>query len=1085
MKNRITKSANPGGRAPGFPKGSALLFAFAIIACIIPVATSAQMYKWDYPTASASMSRTTGGCTSDDISKGITMDGAGNSYVIGNFQGTASFDGTSLTSSGSNDVFIASLDPSGDYRWVIQGKGPYDDRGMSIAVYPDGIGGVNTYATGCFRDSITFTSTNATTATLHSASGTTGYWDMYIVKYDNAGVIQWAMDCGNSTSGNHTIGLDIAVNNSHNNGSQLSIWVSGSYMGTMNFGPAPYNSVANGSGNATNQNGFLANYTDGTTAPTGVTWVATMTSTHTCQTIGVAADRDGNSYVTGYYIQTAMTVAGSSGSTNLTQTGAGLDNGFVAKFDWQGGLSNADKFGSAASTSGANEQGNGIAVDQNGMVYVCGNFVGTAASPCSFLGFATTYTSFGATDAFVMQLDNSCSTVQWVDQIGSSTADHASRVAVDNCGERCYLVGDFTGTCDFGNSITLASYGGIDSYLVDFETLMGQTLAATRQGTAETDIGYDVCVNSVEDILFCGAFGSSGTTGTSTLTFDPNGINTVSHVGGTGVYDGFVARWDHSDWPSLETTSHAINQGVASVDCEDYVVGDLYGTGTFGAYSRTSSNKDIYLAECDKYAVYHSFVLLTNGNADETTKDLVTDGTYHYVPGSAVTSATNSTVTFVNDPLGADNFTNTNSTSNAIVIKSDLAGNIQWAASVRPNTASSSSTGIGVAFDGSGNVYFCGYYNGAANTVFAYNAGGTTTGNAGPLPATNSGSTDIFVIAYSSSGAVLWMKTFGGSGDDRGLGISVDPSSSYYFLTGYCGTITFGSLASHTLVGTTDGYIMCGSLLTGDPVSDVFFSASGVADKGNDIYANSPSEVYVTGVYSAAGKVYIASYDLTVSSVANNWYTESSGGSAVGNDIILGGAGYVYVSGIVTSATVSFGSYSVSSSGAYIVGLASWNGSPTWISEAYSAPECNGLAEDAEALSTDHGLITLICGNKTNGATQAYLHKATQEGLELSSRYANNVATSSAPSSETDITVVYPNPFSDNAVIRFKSGIDPALSPVSVTILDVTGRVVQKMDGLTSDEAVISADGMTNGLYFFQVLQGGVIVDSGKMIVRK
>ncbi|MGZ6554756.1 MAG: hypothetical protein ACXVDV_19355, partial [Bacteroidia bacterium] len=49
----------------------------------------------------------------------IALDGSGNVYVLGHFNGTYDFDpgpGTdSLTSTGSNDIFILKLDPSGNF----------------------------------------------------------------------------------------------------------------------------------------------------------------------------------------------------------------------------------------------------------------------------------------------------------------------------------------------------------------------------------------------------------------------------------------------------------------------------------------------------------------------------------------------------------------------------------------------------------------------------------------------------------------------------------------------------------------------------------------------------------------------------------------------------------------------------------------------------------------------------------------------------------------------------------------------------------------------------------------------------------
>ncbi len=62
-----------------------------------------------------------GGSSADD-SKSIAVDGSGNTYVVGEFQGTADFDPgagtTNLSSAGNSDVFIAKYDTSGDLVWA-------------------------------------------------------------------------------------------------------------------------------------------------------------------------------------------------------------------------------------------------------------------------------------------------------------------------------------------------------------------------------------------------------------------------------------------------------------------------------------------------------------------------------------------------------------------------------------------------------------------------------------------------------------------------------------------------------------------------------------------------------------------------------------------------------------------------------------------------------------------------------------------------------------------------------------------------------------------------------------------------------
>ncbi|MDD4309565.1 MAG: SBBP repeat-containing protein, partial [Candidatus Cloacimonetes bacterium] len=96
------------------------------------------------------------GGTSGDYGYGISTDSSGNSYVTGYFNGTATFVTTSLTSSGSNDIFIAKLDTDGNYQWAKKAGSASDDYGYGIATDSSG----NSYVTGSFLGTATFGSTS-------------------------------------------------------------------------------------------------------------------------------------------------------------------------------------------------------------------------------------------------------------------------------------------------------------------------------------------------------------------------------------------------------------------------------------------------------------------------------------------------------------------------------------------------------------------------------------------------------------------------------------------------------------------------------------------------------------------------------------------------------------------------------------------------------------------------------------------------------------------------------------------------------------------------------------------------------------
>ena len=163
------------------------------------------------------------GGTSGDGGFGVNIDASFNVYTTGYFSGTGDFDpgaGTaSLTSGGSNDIFVSKLDANGNYVWASSFSGTGDDRGTAIDIDAAG----NVYTSGYFRNTVDF-DPGVGTDNLISAGLTEGF----LSKLDALGQQVWAKSVG--STGNDAI-LDVAVDASAN------MYMAGYYTGTVDVDP--------------------------------------------------------------------------------------------------------------------------------------------------------------------------------------------------------------------------------------------------------------------------------------------------------------------------------------------------------------------------------------------------------------------------------------------------------------------------------------------------------------------------------------------------------------------------------------------------------------------------------------------------------------------------------------------------------------------------------------------------------------------------------------------------------------------------------------------------------------------------------
>jgi Beta-propeller repeat len=243
--------------------------------------------------------------------------------------------------------------------------------------------------------------------------------------------------------------------------------------------------------------------------------------------------------------------------------------------------------------------------------------------------------------------------------------------------------------------------------------------------------------------------------------------------------------------------------------------------------------------------------------------------------------------------------------------------------------------GSSITIDASGNLYITGLFNGTATF--------------GTLPSitSNSNSRDIFVVKYNSNGTALWVQKAGGISEDQSTSIAIDALGNVLVTGCFSNSISFGTLPSLTATGSKDIFIVkynsSGTALwaqkaggTGDD-----YGSSIASDKSNNVYLTGS----FTGISATFGSlpvissgslvksdVFVAKYN---SSGIAQWVkkTVSSVNSDYSNSIALDTSGNIYVSGSFLGTTYFGVSDSIRSVGDVDIFIAKYNnnGTTLWV----------------------------------------------------------------------------------------------------------------------------------------------------------
>lgn len=449
------------------------IFTF-FIAFIFSSRLFCQAPHWDWYTG-------VGGAGTEE-GNSIALDSLGNAYVGGYFRSASlTFGAYVLTKPAGVDQapFLVKYDYQGNVKWA---KTSSVGDGWITSVVTDQYGYI--YCTGIFTDSSMVIDGSAL------INSNQGYADVFIIKYDSAGVLQFAKNYGGPLDDKS---LDIAVDNTGN------IFITGSYKSpTLNAG---IDSVINSS-----EDDYFLIKTDNLG---NAIWIKGAEGTYFGDERGenLSTDSNGNVYVSGTYESDSLIISGVVFPPTAMTTG----HIFLVRYDANGNLT-----WSAHSSNDQYDKIEDIELDVLGNVYITGYYYDdtfifnglTFPGNCNCGG--------NSTNLFLVKFDSSLNTIwsTYKTTFGVQTYFSPRDMTIDQ--DQNIFLGGYYGSYyanTFG-ATSLPGTGGFsghgDLLIFKYSSSGSEVWAKYYPTPGVDDVGKGIAVYTDGSIFLTGCIGTSG-----------------------------------------------------------------------------------------------------------------------------------------------------------------------------------------------------------------------------------------------------------------------------------------------------------------------------------------------------------------------------------------------------------------------------------------------------------------------------------------------------------------------------------------------------------------------------------------------
>ena len=372
----------------------------------------------------------------------------------------------------------------------------------------------------------------------------------------------------------------------------------------------------------------------------------------------------------------------------------------------------------------------------------------------------------------------------WLKQITGTGTSIPTAIVIDAAGNH-YVAGNFTTTItiEFNN---YTSAGGQDIYIVKYNTHGQVVWTITIGGNSAENISGMALSPDGNYLYVGGQFQSTNCNFGSTI------------LSSSGLNDVFIAKYETSTGNLVWAIKSAYGPtqqlvGNLTVDASGNIVqiGKYIDNVTFYGGNVTLISPYVgiqqnYISKFDENGNLIWAKQFTGDNSNSFIRNVSADNNSYYFSG------------FYAGLFNLDTYTlNSNGgTRDMILFRTDLSGNVQW---YRKITGTGEDYLIRHYTDFSSYQYISGYYSSPTLSI------DSTSTELSLKQCPNQGSNDIFTACYAYDGTLQWVRSYGSTNDDKGLGVFAN-ADHVIFTGSYSGDITFGSF--NLTNSSTDAFML-------------------------------------------------------------------------------------------------------------------------------------------------------------------------------------------------------------------------------------------------------------------------------------